>query len=45
MRLARHHGLVTTWMRCYWDEDDVWFYFEVDAGAGLPDRSNSKGLS
>ncbi|NJQ05511.1 hypothetical protein [Streptomyces lonarensis] len=18
-------------MRCYWDEDDVWFYFEVDA--------------
>lgn len=19
-------------MRCYWDEEDVWFYFEVDAG-------------
>lgn len=18
-------------MRCYWDEEDVWFYFEVDA--------------
>lgn len=17
-------------MRCYWDEDDIWFYFEVD---------------
>lgn len=31
MRLARHHGLVTTWMRCYWDEEDTWFYFEVDA--------------
>lgn len=30
MRLARHHGLVTTWMRCYWDEEDTWFYFEVD---------------
>ncbi|OSZ60290.1 hypothetical protein OQI_11705 [Streptomyces pharetrae CZA14] len=22
---------MTTWMRCYWDEEDVWFYFEVDA--------------
>ncbi|MFI6285651.1 hypothetical protein ACIBCM_12995 [Streptomyces sp. NPDC051018] len=20
-----------SWMRCYWDEEDVWFYFEVDA--------------
>lgn len=30
-RLARHHVLVTTWMRCYWDEEDVWFYFEVHA--------------
>ncbi|MEW2632866.1 hypothetical protein AB0903_14715 [Streptomyces sp. NPDC048389] len=19
-----------TWIRCYWDEEDVWFYFEVD---------------
>jgi len=19
------------WFRCYWDEEDVWFYFEVDA--------------
>jgi hypothetical protein len=18
-------------MRCYWDEEDIWFYFEVDA--------------
>jgi hypothetical protein len=31
VHLARHHGLVTTWMRCYWDEEDTWFYFEVDA--------------
>ncbi|MFD9454064.1 hypothetical protein ACFWBC_13325 [Streptomyces sp. NPDC059985] len=22
---------MTTWMRCHWDEEDVWFYFEVDA--------------
>ncbi|WP_406495753.1 hypothetical protein OG936_17325 [Streptomyces sp. NBC_00846] len=19
------------WFRCYWDEEDTWFYFEVDA--------------
>ncbi|MFD4483271.1 hypothetical protein ACFWPU_45205 [Streptomyces sp. NPDC058471] len=22
---------MTTWMRCYWDEEDIWFYFEVGA--------------
>ncbi|MFI8369971.1 hypothetical protein [Streptomyces sp. NPDC085466] len=22
---------MTTWMRCYWDEEDTWFYLEVDA--------------
>ncbi|MFH9089878.1 hypothetical protein [Streptomyces sp. NPDC017673] len=22
---------MTSWMRCYWDEEDVWFYFELDA--------------
>ncbi|MFX4291864.1 hypothetical protein [Streptomyces bohaiensis] len=22
---------MTTWMRCHWDEEDTWFYFEVDA--------------
>jgi hypothetical protein len=21
---------VTQWIRCYWHEEDVWFYFEVD---------------
>lgn len=26
-----HHGPVTTWMRCYWDEEVTWYYFEVDA--------------
>lgn len=27
----RHHGRVTTWMRCYWGEEDIWYYVEVDA--------------
>jgi hypothetical protein len=22
---------MTEWFRCYWDEEDTWFYFEVDA--------------
>jgi hypothetical protein len=22
---------VTTWVRCFWGEEDVWFYFELDA--------------
>ncbi|SIS11931.1 hypothetical protein SAMN05421833_1294 [Microbispora rosea] len=22
---------MTRWFRAYWDEEDVWFYFEVDA--------------
>lgn len=22
---------MTTWIRCFWDEEDVWFYFELDA--------------
>ncbi|MFF1709879.1 hypothetical protein [Streptomyces sp. NPDC058268] len=22
---------MTTWRRCYWDEEDIWFYFEVGA--------------
>ncbi|WP_338053954.1 hypothetical protein [Streptomyces spiramenti] len=20
---------MTTWMRCYWDEEDTWFFFEA----------------
>lgn len=23
---------MTTWMQCFWDEEAIWFYFEVDAG-------------
>ena len=22
---------MTKWLRCYWDEEDIWFYFELDA--------------
>ncbi|MFF7146186.1 hypothetical protein [Streptomyces sp. SID2888] len=22
---------MTRWVRCFWDEDSVWFYFELDA--------------
>lgn len=22
---------MTTWVRCHWDEEDLWFYFEIDA--------------
>jgi hypothetical protein len=21
---------MTEWIRCYWDEEDIWYYFEVD---------------
>lgn len=32
----RHHGPVTTWMRCYWDKGDVWFSFRSTSGAIFP---------
>ncbi|MFD7841275.1 hypothetical protein [Streptomyces sp. NPDC059761] len=22
---------MTRWLRCFWNEEDVWFYFELDA--------------
>ncbi|WP_406447203.1 hypothetical protein [Streptomyces sp. NBC_00876] len=22
---------MTTWVRCFWDEGEAWFYFELDA--------------
>ena len=28
----RHHDAMTHWFRAYSDEEDIWFYFEVDAG-------------
>ena len=46
---------MTTWMRCDWDEEPMWFYFKVDAEgwvtlvlpqtACLPGKSSSKVLS
>nr|WP_189492115.1 hypothetical protein [Streptomyces sp. San01] len=26
---------MTMWMRCHWGEEDIWFYFEVDAEGRL----------
>jgi hypothetical protein len=26
---------VKTWIRCHWDEEDVWFYFEVHADGSV----------
>lgn len=28
---ATYRGRVTKWLRCYWDEGGIWFYFELDA--------------
>lgn len=42
-RRLRHHGLVTTWRRCYWDEEDTWFYFEVDAEAWVTRQIELQG--
>ncbi len=28
---VRHPKAMTRWFRTYWDEEDIWFYFEVDA--------------
>ncbi|MCM2578711.1 hypothetical protein [Streptomyces meridianus] len=28
---ATHQGGETAWFRCYWAEEDVWFFFAVDA--------------
>ena len=30
-------------MRCYWDEEDVWFYFEVDAGGWVTRQVELEG--
>lgn len=33
-----------TWMRCYGDEEDIWFYFEVNAGGWVTRQVELKGL-
>ncbi|MET7543525.1 hypothetical protein ACWGDS_40015 [Streptomyces sp. NPDC055059] len=30
-------------MRCYWDEEDTWFYFEVDAEAWVTRQIELQG--
>ncbi|MGI5481850.1 hypothetical protein [Streptomyces lavendofoliae] len=30
-------------MRCYWDEGDIWFYFEVDADGWVTRQIELKG--
>ncbi|MEU6512398.1 hypothetical protein [Streptomyces sp. NPDC046942] len=34
---------MTTWMRCYWDEEDTWFYFEVDSEGWVIRQVELKG--
>ncbi|MEW1721098.1 hypothetical protein [Streptomyces sp. NPDC093109] len=34
---------MTTWMRCYWDDEDIWFYFEVDAEGGVTRQIELQG--
>lgn len=30
-------------MRCHWDEDDIWFYFEVDAAGRVTRQVELQG--
>ncbi|WP_411103799.1 hypothetical protein [Streptomyces sp. cmx-4-9] len=30
-------------MRCYWDEGDIWFYFEVEAGGWVTRQIELEG--
>ncbi|MFJ3831062.1 hypothetical protein ACIPWI_24285 [Streptomyces sp. NPDC090046] len=34
---------MTTWMRCYWDEEDTWFCFEVDTEGWVIRQVELKG--
>ncbi|MGW7460135.1 hypothetical protein [Streptomyces sp. NPDC054797] len=34
---------MTTWMRCYWDEEDIWFYFEVDVDSWVTRQIELQG--
>jgi hypothetical protein len=26
---------VKTWLRCYWDQGDIWYYFELDVNGNV----------
>ncbi|MFE0178759.1 hypothetical protein ACFWZ2_41295, partial [Streptomyces sp. NPDC059002] len=34
---------MTAWMRCYWDEEDVRFYFELDAAGWVTRQVELQG--
>ncbi|MEV5738657.1 hypothetical protein AB0L30_01250 [Microbispora rosea] len=34
---------MTRWFRAYWDEEDVWFYFEVDADGWVTRQVELRG--
>ncbi|MGW5171571.1 hypothetical protein ACWEQ1_29840 [Streptomyces nodosus] len=34
---------MTTWMQCFWDEEAIWFYFEVDAGGWVTRQVELQG--
>ncbi|MFE7129534.1 hypothetical protein ACFVIM_01595 [Streptomyces sp. NPDC057638] len=34
---------MTTWMRCYWGEEDTWFYFEVGADGWVTRQVDLQG--
>ncbi|MFD9904096.1 hypothetical protein [Streptomyces sp. NPDC059063] len=34
---------MTAWMRCYWDEEDVWFYFELDTAGWVTRQVEFQG--
>ncbi|MEU3408827.1 hypothetical protein ABZ766_33440 [Streptomyces sp. NPDC006670] len=35
---------MTTWMQCFWDEEAIWFYFEVDAEGWVIRQVELQGL-
>lgn len=34
---------MTTWMQCFWDEEAIWFHFEVDAGGWVTRQVELQG--
>ncbi|MEV5644115.1 hypothetical protein AB0L67_28800 [Streptomyces flaveolus] len=34
---------MTTWIQCFWDEEAIWFYFEVDAGGWVTRQVELQG--
>ncbi|MEE1843737.1 hypothetical protein ACIODX_27930 [Streptomyces sp. NPDC088190] len=34
---------MTKWLRCYWDEEGIWFYFELDASGQVTRQIELQG--